>query len=35
VGEDNLDYTRLSTHIYNTPDEVDRVVGMVGEIAKS
>ena len=35
VGEDNLDYTRLSTHIYNTPDEVDRVVGLVGEIAKN
>jgi selenocysteine lyase/cysteine desulfurase len=33
VAENNLDYVRLSTHVYNTPDEVDRVVGMVGEIA--
>jgi len=35
VGEDNLDYVRLSTHVYNNPDEVDRVVGMVGEIARN
>lgn len=35
VSEHNLDYVRLSTHVYNTPGEVDRVVGMVGEIAKS
>ena len=35
VGENNLDYVRLSTHVYNTPDEVDRVVGMVGEIART
>jgi isopenicillin-N epimerase len=35
VGEDNLDYTRLSTHIYNTPDEVDRVVAMVGDISRT
>lgn len=33
VTEHGLDYVRLSTHIYNTPAEVDRVVGMVGEIA--
>jgi selenocysteine lyase/cysteine desulfurase len=33
VSENGLDYVRLSTHIYNTPDEVDRVVGMIGEIA--
>jgi len=35
VGEFNLDYVRLSTHIYNNPTEVDRVVGMVSEIAAS
>ena len=35
VAENGLDYVRLSTHIYNTPGEVDRVVEMVGEIAKS
>jgi selenocysteine lyase/cysteine desulfurase len=35
VTENNLDYVRLSTHVYNTPDEVDRVVGMVGEIART
>lgn len=35
VTEHGLDYVRLSTHIYNTPDEVDRVVGMVGEIAQT
>ncbi len=35
VGENNLDYVRLSTHVYNTPDEVDRVVGMIGEIASN
>ncbi len=35
VAENNLDYVRLSTHIYNNPAEVDRVVGMVGEIAGS
>lgn len=33
VSENGLDYVRLSTHIYNTPGEVDRVVGMIGEIA--
>jgi selenocysteine lyase/cysteine desulfurase len=33
VAENGLDYVRLSTHIYNTPGEVDRVVEMVGEIA--
>ncbi len=35
VAEHNLDFVRLSTHVYNNPDEVDRVVGMVGEIARS
>jgi selenocysteine lyase/cysteine desulfurase len=35
VGENNLDYVRLSTHVYNNPDEVDRVVGMVGEISSN
>lgn len=33
VAEHNLDYVRLSTHVYNNPTEVDEVVGMVGEIA--
>jgi isopenicillin-N epimerase len=35
VGENNLDYVRLSTHVYNNPDEVDQVVGMVGGIARN
>lgn len=35
VAENNLDYVRLSTHVYNNPDEVDRVVGMVGAIARN
>jgi selenocysteine lyase/cysteine desulfurase len=34
VAEHNLDYVRLSTHVYNNPAEVDRVVGMVGQIAR-
>jgi selenocysteine lyase/cysteine desulfurase len=34
VSENGLDYVRLSTHVYNTPGEVDRVVEMIGEIAK-
>lgn len=35
IGEFNLDYVRLSTHIYNNPTEVDEVVAMVGEIASN
>jgi selenocysteine lyase/cysteine desulfurase len=35
AGEDNLDYTRLSTHIYDTPDGVDRVVAMVGDLSRA
>ncbi len=26
---------RLSTHVYNTPDEVDLVVGLLAEAAES
>jgi len=35
VGEHGLDYVRLSTHIYNNPDEVDRVVSMIETISKT
>jgi isopenicillin-N epimerase len=33
VAEYDYHWVRLSTHIYNTPDEVDRVVGLVSELA--
>ena len=33
VAEYDYHWVRLSTHIYNTPDEVDRVVALVGELA--
>ena len=33
VGEYGYNYLRLSTHIYNGPDQIDRVVEMLGKIA--
>ena len=33
VGEYGYNYLRLSTHIYNGPDQIDRVVGMLKQIA--
>ena len=33
VAEYDYHWVRLSTHVYNTPDEVDRVVALVGELA--
>ena len=33
VAEYDYHWVRLSTHIYNTPEEVDRVVGLIGELA--
>jgi selenocysteine lyase/cysteine desulfurase len=33
VAEYDYHWVRLSTHIYNTPEEVDRVVALVGELA--
>jgi selenocysteine lyase/cysteine desulfurase len=33
VAEYEYHWVRLSTHIYNTPEEVDRVVGLIGELA--
>lgn len=33
VAEYDYHWVRLSTHVYNTPDEVDRVVQLVGELA--
>jgi len=33
VAEYEYHWVRLSTHIYNTPEEVDRVVALVGELA--
>jgi selenocysteine lyase/cysteine desulfurase len=35
VAEHELNWVRLSTHVYNTPQEVDTVVGLVREIAGS
>jgi len=34
VAEYDYHWIRLSTHIYNSPEEVDRVVGMIGELAE-
>lgn len=33
VGEYGYNYMRLSTHIYNGPDQIDRVVEMLGRVA--
>ncbi len=33
VAEYDYHWVRLSTHIYNTPEEVDRVVALLGELA--
>lgn len=33
VGEYGYNYMRLSTHIYNGPDQIDRVVELLGRIA--
>lgn len=33
VAEYDYHWVRLSTHIYNTPEEVDRVVQLVGELS--
>jgi isopenicillin-N epimerase len=33
VAEYDYHWVRLSTHVYNTPEEVDRVVALVGELA--
>lgn len=33
VGEYGYNYLRLSTHIYNGPDQIERVVEMLGRIA--
>jgi isopenicillin-N epimerase len=33
VAEYDYHWVRLSTHVYNTPEEVDRVVRLVGELA--
>jgi selenocysteine lyase/cysteine desulfurase len=33
VAEYDYHWVRLSTHIYSTPEEVDRVVALVGELA--
>ncbi|HEU4568995.1 MAG TPA: aminotransferase class V-fold PLP-dependent enzyme [Gemmatimonadales bacterium] len=34
VGEYGYNFLRLSTHIYNGPDQVERVVGMLEEIGR-
>ena len=33
VGEYGYNYMRLATHIYNGPDQVDRVVGLLRQVA--
>jgi isopenicillin-N epimerase len=33
VAEYEYHWVRLSTHVYNTPEEVDRVVALVGDLA--
>jgi selenocysteine lyase/cysteine desulfurase len=33
IGEYDYGFVRLSTHIFNTADEVDHVVAMIGEVA--
>jgi selenocysteine lyase/cysteine desulfurase len=33
VAEYDYHWVRLSTHVYNSPEEVDRVVALVGELA--
>lgn len=33
VGEYGYNYLRLSTHVYNGPDQIDRVVELLGKIA--
>jgi isopenicillin-N epimerase len=35
VAEYDYHWVRLSTHVYNAPEEVDRVVALVGELAAS
>jgi len=35
VAEYDYHWVRLSTHVYTTPDEVDRVISLVGELAGS
>ncbi len=35
IGEYDYGWMRLSTHVYNTPDEVDLVVGLLAEAAES
>jgi isopenicillin-N epimerase len=34
VAEYDYHWVRLSTHVYNTPEEVDRVVALVGQLAE-
>ena len=34
VAEYDYHWVRMSTHVYNTPQEVDRVIGIVAELAR-
>ena len=34
VAEYDYHWVRMSTHVYNTPQEVDRVLGLVGDLAR-
>ena len=34
VGEYGYNYLRLSTHVYNGPDQIDRVVELLGRVAE-
>lgn len=34
IGEYDYGWMRLSTHLYNTPDEIDRVLDLLGDVAE-
>jgi selenocysteine lyase/cysteine desulfurase len=34
VAEYDYGWVRMSTHVYNSPEEVDRVLGIVAELAR-
>jgi selenocysteine lyase/cysteine desulfurase len=35
VGEYDYGWMRLSTHVYNTPSEIERVLGLVADAARN
>ena len=34
IGEYELGWTRLSTHLYNTPEEIDTVLGLLETVSR-